>query len=68
MNPAEKRIQEALRIADEYGSIDGSHHKMWVIDQMVQALTKIDYPVWVATHKAGEDGAETYNWDTGIPP
>jgi hypothetical protein len=36
---AQKAIELALNIAAEYGTIDGGHHKMWVIDQMVRALT-----------------------------
>ena len=31
--------QKALEIAVRYGQIDGDHHKAWVIDQMVRALT-----------------------------
>jgi len=34
-----KQIKKALDIAIEYGDIDGDHHKRWVIDQMVRALT-----------------------------
>lgn len=34
-----ERIEKALEIAVGYGSIDGAHHKDWVIDQMVRALT-----------------------------
>lgn len=33
------RIAAALGIASGYGSTDGAHHKAWVIDQMVRALT-----------------------------
>jgi len=33
-----ERIQKTLEWA-EYGAYDGSHHKMWAIDQMVRALT-----------------------------
>lgn len=35
----ENRIKKALEIAISYGGIDGAHHKDWVIDQMVRALT-----------------------------
>lgn len=35
----EKRIEKALEVANRYGGIDGGHHKMWVIDQMVRVLT-----------------------------
>lgn len=33
------RIENALRYASNFGGIDGGHHKQWVIDQMVRALT-----------------------------
>lgn len=36
---AKDRIGRALEIAVRYGGIDGDHHKTWVIDQMVRALT-----------------------------
>lgn len=82
-------IDEALRIARMYGKVDGAHHKQWVIDQMVRALTgcpqvridrgpeamphfrkgeSFEYLKWVADFQAGEDGPETYTWDTGIAP
>jgi hypothetical protein len=35
----QERIERALDFAVRYGQIDGDHHKMWVIDQMVRALT-----------------------------
>lgn len=35
----DEKIARALEIAVRYGGIDGGHHKMWVIDQMVRALT-----------------------------
>lgn len=33
------RIEKALDFAVRFGQIDGDHHKMWTIDQMVRALT-----------------------------
>lgn len=62
------RIEEALDIAFCYGSSDGEHHKAWVIDQMVRALIPDLYVKWVESHNAGEDGADTYSWPTGIAP
>jgi hypothetical protein len=35
---ADSKIEKALEFAMRYGSIDGGHHKMWVIDQMARAL------------------------------
>ena len=28
-------INKALQLAFDWGQVDGDHHKMWVIDQMV---------------------------------
>ena len=35
---AKERIAKALEVV-EFGALDGSHHKMWAIDQMVRVLT-----------------------------
>lgn len=59
---------KALDFANRYGGIDGDHHKSWVIDQMVRALTGIEYNPWVRAHNNGEDGPETYGWDVGVAP
>lgn len=64
----DERIQAALDLALSYGGIDGDHHKAWVIDQMVRALTVDDYEEWVKAAQDGEDGPDTYEWDEGIPP
>lgn len=61
-------IDAALELARAYGGIDGSHHKAWVIDQMVRALTGSSYEQFVVDAKDGEDGPETYEWDEGIAP
>lgn len=39
MKDAEDRIKLALYFAQKHGTVDGAHHKMWCIDQMVRALT-----------------------------
>ena len=69
-----ERIYKALDLAVEYGNIDGSHHKDWVIDQMVRALTgcgkeeSLEYKQLVANACDGVDGPDTYTWETGIAP
>lgn len=70
MEPEGARISRALTIARQHGTIDGAHHKMWVIDQMVRALcgNNASYEKLVAEIKAGSDGPETYEWDTGVAP
>jgi hypothetical protein len=68
-NPKRKEaIDKALELARKYGGIDGDHHKAWVIDQMVRALTGPGYEKFVAGAKAGEDGPDTYEWNEGIAP
>lgn len=62
------KIQETLNMALGYGAIDGAHHKMWVIDQMVRILTGEDYEKVIADYCNGEDGPDTCHWDTGIAP
>lgn len=32
-------IEQALEIIFRWGGIDGDHHRAWVIDQVVRALT-----------------------------
>lgn len=67
---ASRHVARALELAHQYGSIDGAHHKMWVIDQMVRALCgdAETYARWVAEAKAGEDGPDTYEWEEGYAP
>jgi len=66
----QQRIDKAIKIAFKYGGIDGSHHKDWVIDQMVRALhpSKKEYNEFVRKAMDGEDGPSTYTWEIGIPP
>lgn len=65
---SDQRVSDALAIARAYGQDDGSHHKAWVIDQVVRALTGDGYETWIRDYRAGEDGPETYEWDEGIAP
>lgn len=64
----EDRRVAALRIAFTYGGIEEAHHKAWVIDQMIRTLAGGDYSVFVERMCDGEDGPNTYGWDTGIAP
>ena len=63
-----KSIGEAIDIAMQFGQIDGDHHKTWVIDQMVRVLAGSKYEEIIREFCAGEDGPNTYEWDTGIAP
>lgn len=74
MTEEQTRIKKALDIAFNYGQVEGAHHKAWVIDQIVRALTGC------AMESTGEDSKEyakfireycgddtEYEWDTGLP-
>jgi hypothetical protein len=63
-----ERITQALDVIMQCGGIDGAHHKQWVLDQVVRALTGDGYDEWVAAHNDGEDGPDTYWWDVGCAP
>lgn len=67
----QERIAAALSLAEEFGQVDGDHHKAWVIDRMVHALlgSDEDYETWVDAYCYGEeDGFMLYSWDTGVAP
>ena len=66
----DNRISLALSIAWRYGQIDGEHHKMWVIDQMVRCLcgSQEEYEKWVAKYQKPLENGDHYEWDSGITP
>lgn len=68
MKKDQDKIVDALELALRFGQIDGDHHRLWVIDQMVRALTDDRYDEWVRQYHSGEDGPNTYSWDIGIAP
>lgn len=44
-HPMQVRISNAMMLADIYGGIDGEHHKEWLLDQMVRALTGCKFEI-----------------------
>lgn len=69
MNDRDRR-NAALDIISRFGDVDGAHHKQWLLDQVVRLLTasEADYQAWVAETRRGDDGPETYAWETGVAP
>lgn len=63
-----ERVLRALQLILAHGGHDAAHHKAWVIDQVTRLLAGSAYDALVAEAKDGEDGPETYAWDTGIAP
>ena len=68
MSSLEDRVKDALDVAKEFAGYDGGHHKQWVIDKMVRALTGDDYEEWVRQFNYGDEGEDTYLWEEGISP
>jgi len=52
-------IAQAAAFIVRWGSIDGDHHKQWVLDQVLRILMGTAY---------GEFIALIANWSEGIPP
>jgi hypothetical protein len=69
MLSSDERIKEAINIAFKYGQIDGSHHRLWAIDQIVRVLCGDigTYAKFISDYETDENGKE-YEWDTGIAP
>jgi len=47
-----------------YGSIDGAHHKQWVLDQVLKVLLEDKYEETIKEYES--DGE--YEWNKGIAP
>ena len=60
--------KQVLNLIEEWGGIDGGHHKQWLLNEIVKTITKDGYEQWIKIYEDGEDGPETYEWDTGIAP
>lgn len=66
---AAERIIRTLEIARRFGQTEGSHHKAWVIDQMVRTLLGSDYDAWVAAYRiVPGDPTDACAWDEGRAP
>lgn len=59
------RAEYAIDAIRRFGSIDGAHHKQWVIDQALRHLLGDEYAEWVANRNADKDYEP---WDVGIAP
>lgn len=59
--------EQILNLIENYGGIDGNHHKQWILDQIVRILVD-DYEGWVWKYERDVDGIQVYEWDRGIAP
>jgi hypothetical protein len=67
-----EKIKQAIDLCFQYGPIDGGHHKMWVIDQVLRILLQDKYKEEIEKyeHFYDEETNEEYyyEWDCGIAP
>ena len=67
-------LQKASDFIFEWGTTDGDHHKLWVLDQTLRILLGDDYAKEVEAWErptSGRDEDEDdgwYEWETGIAP
>ena len=66
----ESKEDEILALIEMYGMVDGSHHKQWVLTEIVRIIKEDEdsFQVWKEAYCMGEDGPDTYSWDEGIAP
>jgi hypothetical protein len=57
----------ALMIASKYGFSESKHHKTWVIDQMIRALTGTQYEAFIE-HACQRNNKDSGDWDEGNVP
>ena len=59
-----EQISNVMDLISKYGSIDGAHHKQWLIDQIARVLLQDDYTGWAS----GDEETGEQSWDEGIAP
>jgi len=60
----EPDVKGAINLILDFGQTDGAHHKAWVLDQVLRALTGVKYQQVIG--KFCDNGE--YDWDEGIAP
>ena len=68
MSTDAERIDAAIDLMEELSTLDLARHGTWVLDQLLRVLAGNQYGQIVADIRNGEDGPDTYTWDTGVAP
>lgn len=67
-----QKLEAAVELIGQYGCVDGSHHKQWVLDQVLRVLLpENQYDEWVLMYEQEyPDGPDDMydEWDVGIAP
>jgi hypothetical protein len=66
----EERIKEAIAVIGEDGCVDGSHHKQWVLNEVLRKLMGGEaFVAWLQKgYENGLDGEQYEEWDLGVAP
>lgn len=69
MNDKEK-LDKIVETIERYGMIDGSHHKQWIMTEVLRIALGKGFKKWLKAFNSytDEDGEEYGDWDEGIPP
>ena len=61
-----KNFRKIRQLIEKYGYIDGSHHKQWLIDQILRLTfnNMEEYEDWLGDYYNETESS----WDTGIAP
>ena len=57
-----EKIEQAMKLIEQYGHVDGEHHKQWLLDQVARVLMGSAYEGWAEPEEGG------WEWDVGIAP
>lgn len=61
-------IQDAIKVIVDYGDIDGSHHKQWILDQALRYLMGNEYQEWRDRYDLAMARNDYSIWDEGVAP
>jgi len=62
--------EKILNTIERYGMISGSHHKQWILNEILKTTLGDKYDEWVKEFNSYKDeNNEMYdNWDVGVAP
>lgn len=64
MTDDRQKILNAIEFIAEWGTVDGAHHKQWVVDQVMRILAGESYENFVADFRE----VHLDDWPVGIAP
>jgi hypothetical protein len=67
------KLREIEKLVINYSQIDGSHHKLWVFDQIMRIIKEDKYDEFVKWYEYTDEhgkiiNEKIYDWDKGIAP